>query len=56
MNTSRFRELGKEFDLLKPIYSSTAAYGHFGREEKLDQGFFSWEKVNKIEQLKSALK
>lgn len=44
------------YDLLKPIYSPTASYGHFGREEKLDQGFFSWEKVNKIEQLKSALK
>lgn len=46
----------KEFDLLKPIYSSTAAYGHFGREERLNEGFFSWEKVNKIEQLKAAIK
>lgn len=46
----------KEFDLLKPIYSPSAAYGHFGREENLDKGFFSWEKVNKIEQLKSFLK
>jgi S-adenosylmethionine synthetase len=46
----------KEFDLLKPIYSPTAAYGHFGREENLNQGFFSWEKVNKIEQLKEAVK
>jgi S-adenosylmethionine synthetase len=46
----------KEFDLLKPIYSSTAAYGHFGREEKLNEGFFSWEKVNKLEQLKEAIK
>ena len=46
----------KEFDLLKPIYSATAAYGHFGREEKLNDGFFSWEKVNKIEQLKEAIK
>ncbi len=46
----------KEFDLLKPIYSTTAAYGHFGREEKLSEGFFSWEKVNKIEQLKEAVK
>lgn len=46
----------KEFDLLRPIYSPTAAYGHFGREENLDKGFFTWEKVNKIEQLKSALK
>lgn len=46
----------KEFDLLKPIYSTTAAYGHFGREEKLNEGFFSWEKVNKVEQLKEAVK
>ncbi|OFZ30367.1 MAG: methionine adenosyltransferase [Bdellovibrionales bacterium RIFCSPHIGHO2_01_FULL_40_29] len=46
----------KEFDLLRPIYSDTAAYGHFGREEKLNEGFFSWEKVNKIEQLKDAVK
>lgn len=47
--------LVKEFDLLKPIYSPTAAYGHFGREERLDEGFFSWEKTNKIEQLKAAV-
>jgi len=29
----------KELDLLKPIYKSTACYGHFGRDE------FSWEKI-----------
>lgn len=46
----------KEFDLLRPIYSPTAAYGHFGREERLNEGFFTWEKVNKIEQLKAAVK
>lgn len=46
----------KEFDLLRPIYSPTSAYGHFGREENLDKGFFTWEKVNKIEQLKAAVK
>lgn len=46
----------KEFDLLRPIYSPTAAYGHFGREENLNEGFFSWEKVNRIEQLKEAVK
>jgi len=38
-----------ELDLLKPIYSATAAYGHFGREE------FSWEKTNKAEALKAEL-
>ena len=36
------------FDLLKPIYSKTAAYGHFGRE---DQGF-TWELTNQVEKLK----
>ena len=46
----------KEFDLLRPIYSPTASYGHFGREERLSEGFFTWEKVNKIEQLKEAIK
>lgn len=37
----------KDFDLLKPIYSQTATYGHFGRDE------FSWEKTNKVEELKA---
>jgi S-adenosylmethionine synthetase len=38
----------KDLDLLRPIYSSTAAYGHFGRNEDS----FTWEKTNKIEELK----
>lgn len=42
----------KEFDLLKPVYSQTAAYGHFGREE----AGFTWEKTNKVEQLKDLVK
>lgn len=46
----------KEFDLLRPIYSPTSSYGHFGREERLNEGFFSWEKVNKTEQLRAAIK
>lgn len=46
----------KEFDLLRPIYVPTASYGHFGREENLDKGFFPWEKLNKVEQLKEAAK
>jgi len=36
-------------DLLKPIYRKTAAYGHFGRDE------FSWEKCNKIDEIKKFL-
>ena len=41
-------------DLLKPIYQQTAAYGHFGRTPT-DAGHFSWEKTDKIEQLKAAI-
>ena len=37
-----------ELDLLKPIYSKTAAYGHFGRE---GEGF-TWELCDKVELLK----
>lgn len=40
----------REYDLLRPIYSATAAYGHFGRPE------FSWEKLNKVDQLKDVVK
>ena len=36
-------------DMLRPIYSKTAAYGHFGREEPE----FSWEATDKAEVLKA---
>jgi S-adenosylmethionine synthetase len=42
----------KHLDLLKPIYKRTAAYGHFGREEE----GFSWEKTDKAEQLRNAVR
>ena len=35
-------------DLLRPIYSKTAAYGHFGRDEPE----FSWEATDKVAALK----
>ncbi len=38
----------REFDLLSPKYLKTSAYGHFGRDEDT----FTWEKENKVEQLK----
>ncbi|PCI42101.1 MAG: methionine adenosyltransferase [Moraxellaceae bacterium] len=38
-------------DLKRPIYLSTAAYGHFGRED-VD---FSWEKTDKAEALKASV-
>ena len=44
--------LTKDLDLLKPRYLPTAAYGHFGRNED----GFTWEKLNKVEALKEAVK
>ncbi|MFC5179676.1 methionine adenosyltransferase [Nocardioides taihuensis] len=41
----------EELDLLRPIYGLTAAYGHFGRE--LPE--FTWERTDKVEQLKAAV-
>ena len=37
--------------LRKPIYRKTASYGHFGRNEET----FSWEKTDRIAELKKAL-
>jgi S-adenosylmethionine synthetase len=48
----RPRAIVESLDLLRPIYSKTAAYGHFGRE--LPE--FTWEKLNRVEELRSALK
>ncbi|HHW5058508.1 TPA: methionine adenosyltransferase [Staphylococcus aureus] len=42
----------KMLDLKQPIYKQTAAYGHFGRTDVL----FPWEKLDKVEELKDALK
>jgi len=43
------RQIIEHLDLLKPIYSRTAAYGHFGRPE------FSWEKTDKKDALRDAV-
>lgn len=48
----RPRGLIKMLDLLRPIYSATAAYGHFGRE---DEGF-PWEKTDLADTLKAEAK
>lgn len=42
----------KYFDLLKPRYLKTAAYGHFGRNEPE----FTWERTEKVEALKEFVK
>ncbi len=49
----RPRGILEQLDLLKPIYRQTAAYGHFGREAKTG---FTWERTNKAEDLKKAIK
>jgi S-adenosylmethionine synthetase len=43
--------LVEQFDLLKPKYAQTAAYGHFGRNEE----GFTWELTNKVDALKDAV-
>ena len=40
----------RELDLLRPIYSQTAAYGHFGRHEPE----FTWERTDRAEALAAA--
>ena len=40
----------RDFDLRKPIFQQTAAYGHFGR----DDIEFPWERTDKAESLKNA--
>ncbi len=44
-------DIVRDFDLLKPKFRKTASYGHFGRKED----GFTWEKLDKVEQLKSNL-
>lgn len=47
----RPKAIVQRLDLLRPIYTSTAAYGHFGRSS--DNGAFSWEKLDQLEELKA---
>ena len=47
------RGIREHLDLNKPIYTRTAAYGHFGRTPSEDGGF-SWEKLDLVDQLKAA--
>jgi S-adenosylmethionine synthetase len=52
----------RDLELRKPIYERTAAYGHFGRSpEKNGNGkggrtFFTWERTDRVNQLKKAIK
>jgi len=40
----------RDLDLLRPIYSATSTYGHFGRELP----DFTWEKLDRVESLRIA--
>ncbi len=40
------------FDLKRPIYQATAAYGHFGRPA--ENGLFPWERLDRVNTLKRA--
>jgi S-adenosylmethionine synthetase len=46
------RGIIKRLDLLRPIYRKTAAYGHFGRNEK----DFTWEKLDLVTKLQRAVR
>jgi S-adenosylmethionine synthetase len=47
----RPRSIVERLDLLRPIYSETSAYGHFGRTS-INNGF-TWENLSRVEELKA---
>ena len=47
----RPRAIIEHLKLLRPIYRKTAVYGHFGRSDP----DFTWEKTDKVEELKRAI-
>jgi S-adenosylmethionine synthetase len=40
----------RDLDLRRPIFAKTAAYGHFGREDR----DFTWERTDKADELRDA--
>ena len=56
------RGIIQSLDLRKPIYSDTAAYGHFGRESykggngKRSRTYFTWERTDRAAALKRAVR
>lgn len=42
----------RDLELLRPIYSLTSSYGHFGRE----MPEFTWERTDRVDALQSAIK
>ena len=43
----------EKLDLNRPIYETTAAYGHFGRSFDSNKKFFTWEQLDLVDDLKS---
>ncbi|MBN2847158.1 MAG: methionine adenosyltransferase [Coriobacteriia bacterium] len=41
----------RDLDLRRPIYRKTAAYGHFGRDDR----DFTWERTNRVDELRTAV-
>ena len=56
------RGIARALDLRRPIYEATAAYGHFGRPSRevgtgaAQRTLFTWERTDRAEALKSALR
>ncbi len=50
----RPKKIRERLGLAKPIYKRSAAYGHFGRKPENDGGF-SWEKIDLVNELKTLL-
>ena len=44
-------EIVRQLDLLRPIYSKTTNYGHFGK----DDPDITWERIDRVEALKAAV-
>ncbi|MFO7570989.1 MAG: methionine adenosyltransferase [Gaiellaceae bacterium] len=40
----------RDLDLLRPIYAQTAAYGHFGRDDR----DFTWERMDRVDALRAS--
>jgi S-adenosylmethionine synthetase len=53
LNTFSFKpaDIIRQLDLLRPIYSKTTNYGHFG---KIDDPDITWEGTEKAAELKKA--
>ena len=47
-------DIVRQLKLLRPIYSKTTNYGHFGKEYDLNS--ITWEKIDKVAALKRAIK